>query len=144
MFCFLCFTSAVSNKLYYTGDEPNVVTYHMCVVGNPFVFNKNTSLLFLCESRQSTREHCVIFMILLFARRALSRLQMSEMYRTSAIFSRFSVSTKRATFFFPARLCSPKKRKIAFEGKEHFSVDSEGLGKFKSPLSTGEGREGGG
>ena len=22
MFCFLCFTSAVRNKLYYTGDEP--------------------------------------------------------------------------------------------------------------------------
>ena len=22
MCCFLCFTSAVSNKLYYTGDEP--------------------------------------------------------------------------------------------------------------------------
>ena len=24
MFCSLCFTSAVSNKLYYTGDEPKM------------------------------------------------------------------------------------------------------------------------
>ena len=27
MFCFLCFTSAVSNKLYYTGDEPNLPSF---------------------------------------------------------------------------------------------------------------------
>ena len=67
MFCFPCLTSAVSNKLHYTGDEPNVVSYYMSVVGNPVVFNKNTSRLFLCESRQSTRElHILICRILLF------------------------------------------------------------------------------
>ena len=28
MFCFLCFTSAVRNKLYYTGDEPIIHSRH--------------------------------------------------------------------------------------------------------------------
>ena len=27
MFCFLCFTPAVSNKLYHTGDEPNLPSF---------------------------------------------------------------------------------------------------------------------
>ena len=27
MFWFLCFTSAVSNKLFYTGDEPNLPSF---------------------------------------------------------------------------------------------------------------------
>ena len=27
VFCFLCFTSAVSNKLYYTRDEPRMATF---------------------------------------------------------------------------------------------------------------------
>ena len=31
MFCCLCFTSAVSNKLYYNGDEPNAGEYGQVV-----------------------------------------------------------------------------------------------------------------
>ena len=31
MFCSLCLTSAVSNKLYYIGDEPNVGEYDQLV-----------------------------------------------------------------------------------------------------------------
>ena len=117
IFCFLCFTSAV----YYTGDEPNVVSYYMCVVGNPVVFNKNTSFLFLCESRQSTRElrNLHDFTFLLAARSVDYKCQTCT--ERALFFRVFLSSTKRATFFFRVRLRSSEKRKIAFEGKEHFS-----------------------
>ena len=41
VFCFLCFTSAVSNKLYYTRDEPRMATFktiHIYRVQDPFLF----------------------------------------------------------------------------------------------------------
>ena len=51
MFCFLCFTSGVNNKLYYTGDEPYFLTEIMPFSSfNISQWNKNENEGYTCYS----------------------------------------------------------------------------------------------